>query len=101
MLFQDLTAKKIMGKIAKNEASFSNWLVYIDETKFKKMETLLSGIPVLQKSKEIKTELVKTESTCCSKPANATACCTPSKTSNENNGACCAQPGDGSACCDK
>lgn len=65
------------------------------------MENFLSGIPVLQKSKETKTTLVKSESSCCSKPANATDCCTPGKTSDENDGACCAQPENGAACCDK
>jgi hypothetical protein len=66
-----------------------------------KMENQIAGIPILKKSKEIKSTVVKEASGCCSKLANATVCCTPSKTKEENNGACCAQPEDGSACCDK
>ncbi|HKZ67245.1 MAG TPA: hypothetical protein VJ111_12850 [Chitinophagaceae bacterium] len=65
------------------------------------MEKQLTEIPVLKKSKEIKTTLAKAESSCCPKPANASACCTPSKSKEDNNGACCAQPEDGSACCDR
>lgn len=57
-------------------------------------------IPILQKSKEDKTQQVNSAS-CCATPTNATACCTPSKSPEENNGACCAQPADGSACCVK
>jgi len=65
------------------------------------MEKQITEIPVLQKSKEIKTKLVKAGSSCCSTPVNASACCTPSKTKEDNNGACCSQPDDSSACCDK
>jgi len=65
------------------------------------MEKLIAEIPVLQKSKLTIAKTVKTESSCCAQPANATACCAPSKSVEENNGACCAQPEDGSACCDK
>lgn len=65
------------------------------------METQIAEIPILQKSKNTKVQIIKEESACCAKPANATSCCTPSKTKDENNGACCAQPEDGSACCNK
>jgi hypothetical protein len=65
------------------------------------METQIAEIPVLQKSKLTIAKTVKAESSCCAQPVNATACCTPSKNEEENNGACCAQPADGSACCDK
>lgn len=65
------------------------------------MEKQLTDIPVLQRSKETKSQPVIDASSCCSKPANSTTCCTPSKYPKENNGACCAQPEDGSACCDK
>jgi hypothetical protein len=65
------------------------------------MEKQISEIPLLQKSKETSVPTIKTENACCSTPANATVCCTPSKDKEENNGDCCAQPMDGSACCDK
>ncbi|HEY0679666.1 MAG TPA: hypothetical protein VGD17_15380 [Chitinophagaceae bacterium] len=65
------------------------------------METFITGFPVLRKIEKIKSQSENTTSSCCAKPANATACCTPSKSAEENNGACCAQPADGGACCDK
>jgi len=65
------------------------------------MERQLADLPVLQRSKEIKTQPVVVSSSCCSKPADAASCCTPGKTLEENNGACCAQPEDGTACCEK
>ncbi len=61
----------------------------------------IADFPVLQKSRETKVKTVKSETWCCSKPTNATSCCTTSKNPEENNGACCAQPEDGSACCNK
>ena len=61
----------------------------------------ITDLPVLQKIKETKAPVRKAESSCCAQPSNGSACCTPSKTVEENNGACCAQPADGSACCDK
>jgi hypothetical protein len=87
--------------IVKNNASFFWYSVYIVETKLIKMEMQISDLPVLQKSKETKMPVTKAESSCCSQPSNSKACCTPSKSTEENNGACCAQPSDGSACCDK
>jgi hypothetical protein len=65
------------------------------------MEKQITEIPVLQKSKATKMREVKPESSCCAQSSPNTACCTPSKTKEDNNGACCAQPEDGSACCDK
>ena len=56
--------------------------------------------PVLQKTKESKSQSTFAGSSCCSKPADNTPCCTPGQSPEENNGACCAQPADGSACCD-
>jgi hypothetical protein len=66
-----------------------------------KMEKQILEMPILQTSKEIKNPVSKNQSSCCIKPANASSCCTPSKTKEENNGNCCDQPADGSACCDK
>jgi thioredoxin reductase len=40
-------------------------------------------------------------SSCCTPRVEATACCEPSKSPEENNGACCAQPTYGGTCCDK
>ena len=65
------------------------------------MEKQFSEIPILQKSKESKGLVPKTEPFCCTKPSTPTACYTPSKPEDENGGGCCAQPLDGSACCDK
>jgi len=65
------------------------------------MEKQLAEIPVLQKSKATKIQEVKPGLSCCSKPSATKACCTPSETKKDNNGACCSQPEDGSACCDK
>ena len=65
------------------------------------MEKQITDLPILQKTRPSQVAPVKTESSCCSQPANASPCCTPSKTAEENNGACCAQPNDGSVCCDK
>ena len=65
------------------------------------MEKQTLEIPVLQKSKESKRPVTKAESSCCATPSTGTACCTPSKSEEENGGACCAQPQDGSSCCDK
>jgi hypothetical protein len=65
------------------------------------MEKQLSDIPVLQRSKDDKIQSNKPDSSCCSQPSTGTACCAPSKTKEENNGACCAQPENGSPCCDK
>lgn len=65
------------------------------------MEKQISEIPVLQKSKEVSKSAINSESTCCSQPSTSSACCTPSKSPEENGGACCAQPKDGSACCNK
>lgn len=65
------------------------------------MEKQIVDIPVLQKSKGIKKEPVPQTSSCCTQPAHGSACCTPSKSAEENEGACCAQPEDGSACCNK
>jgi hypothetical protein len=65
------------------------------------METK-TEVPVLQKSR-IKNSVkeVAPASSCCAPKNNASVCCTPSETKNENNGACCAQPEDGSECCEK
>jgi hypothetical protein len=65
------------------------------------MTTETMEIPVLTKStisKQIK-EVVA--ASCCAPKDSASVCCTPSQTSDDNEGACCAQPVDGSACCDK
>jgi len=64
------------------------------------MENKIKEIPILQKSKEIKTQQGASAS-CCAKPAGESVCCTPSKNAEENNGACCAQPANGAACCEK
>jgi hypothetical protein len=63
------------------------------------METQTFEIPQLQKAKvEKKAQNV---SACCTPKLEATPCCTPSKSEEENNGACCPQPADGASCCDK
>ncbi|HEY3403875.1 MAG TPA: hypothetical protein VGK59_10840 [Ohtaekwangia sp.] len=58
-------------------------------------------IPVLQKSKSTTEMKEAATSSCCTPKENASVCCTPSQTKEENSGACCAQPEDGSACCNK
>jgi len=62
----------------------------------KKMET--QTIASLEKNA---LETSEVAASCCTQPANESACCTPSTSKEENNGACCAQPADGSSCCDK
>ena len=42
------------------------------------MEKQLTDIPVLQRSKETKSQPVIEASSCCSKPTDSTTCCTPS-----------------------
>lgn len=64
------------------------------------MKTTISNIPVIPKSKVEKKETVAASS-CCAPKNDASVCCTPSETKEDNDGACCAQPADGSACCDK
>jgi hypothetical protein len=66
------------------------------------METTTSEIPVIQKSKITKEKTVEAPaSSCCAPKNNASVCCTPSESKEDNNGECCAQPEDGSPCCDK
>ena len=64
------------------------------------METIISAIPLIKKSKIEKTK-AEAVASCCTPKNNVSVCCTPSQTEEENGGACCAQPADGSACCDK
>ena len=63
------------------------------------METQVLNLPPLEKSTIRK--VTQEASSCCAQPANEAACCVPSQSPQENNGACCAQPEDGSACCNK
>ena len=63
------------------------------------MKTEMLDIPVIQKSQIKKSEPVA--SACCAPKDNASVCCTPSTSEEDNDGACCAQPEDGSACCNK
>jgi hypothetical protein len=64
------------------------------------METIMRDIPVIQKSK-VERKAVVAASSCCTPKVQGEACCSPSESKEENNGACCAQPADGSACCNK
>ena len=65
------------------------------------METMELNIPVIQKTTISAEKKDVQASSCCTPKDNASVCCTPSETKEDNNGACCAQPEDGSACCNK
>jgi hypothetical protein len=65
------------------------------------METMEINIPAIQKTKIMSVQKDGNASSCCAPKDNASVCCTPSETKEDNNGACCAQPEDGSSCCDK
>ena len=47
------------------------------------------------------TGVCSVNTSCCTPKVESAVCCTPSLTTEENNGACCAQPEDGSPCCNK
>lgn len=64
------------------------------------METIISNIPVIKKSKMEK-KVTEAAASCCTPKTNVDVCCTPSETKEANDGACCAQPDDGSVCCNK
>lgn len=63
------------------------------------MKTTIASIPVIKKSTIQKKTVAGTS--CCTPKNNASVCCTPGESKEDNGGACCAQPEDGSACCDK
>ena len=66
------------------------------------MDSKTSGLPIIKKIKIVPNRKdVGTGSHCCAPKDEATVCCTPSKSQEENNGSCCPQPEDGSACCNK
>ena len=66
------------------------------------MESNISELPLVQKTKiNARKKAVASASSCCAPKDNVSVCCTPSETNVDNGGACCAQPSDGSACCDK
>jgi hypothetical protein len=68
------------------------------------METQTLNIPLVTKLQvrgQSNQNSAATSGSCCTPKKEATACCSPSQSVEENGGACCAQPKDGSACCDK
>jgi hypothetical protein len=65
------------------------------------MEKTILNIPVLQKSKGLQIDTLKSSAACCAQPSNGDACCTPGQSAEEDGGDCCAQPEDGAACCNK